>query len=68
MNPVMKLPREHSPQYRFSFDLWNISGGADHFDSKVRNIFPHEETFALYRPLGFEGMPLRKVSTNQPSR
>jgi xylose isomerase len=43
-------------QYRFSFGPWNISEGADPFGGEVRPTFPHEEKFALYRPLGFEGV------------
>jgi xylose isomerase len=43
-------------QYRFSFGPWNISEGADPFGGDVRATFPHEEKFALYRPLGFEGV------------
>jgi xylose isomerase len=43
-------------QYRFSFGPWNISEGADPFGGDVRSAFPHEEKFALYRPLGFEGV------------
>lgn len=42
--------------YRFSFGPWNISEGADPFGTEVRPAFPHEEKFALYRPLGFEGV------------
>lgn len=42
--------------YRFSFGPWNISEGADPFGPEVRPCFPHEEKFALYRPLGFEGV------------
>jgi len=42
--------------YRFSFGPWNISEGADPFGPEVRKAFPHEEKFALYRPLGFEGV------------
>lgn len=42
--------------YRFSFGPWNISEGADPFGPEVRSAFPHEEKFALYRPLGFEGV------------
>ena len=42
--------------YRFSFGPWNISEGADPFGPEVRAAFPHEEKFALYRPLGFEGV------------
>lgn len=42
--------------YRFSFGPWNISEGADPFGPEVRPAFPHEEKFALYKPLGFEGV------------
>ena len=42
--------------YRFSFGPWNISEGADPFGPDVRSAFPHEDKFALYRPLGFEGI------------
>lgn len=42
--------------YRFSFGPWNISEGADPFGADVRGIFPHEQKFELYRPLGFEGV------------
>ena len=42
--------------YRFSFGPWNISEGADPFGGEVRAVFPHEAKFALYRPLGFEGV------------
>jgi xylose isomerase len=42
--------------YRFSFGPWNISEGADPFGPNVRPVFPHEDKFALYRPLGFEGV------------
>ena len=45
----------HTP-YRFSFGPWNISEGADPFGGETRPVFPHEEKFALYRPLGFEGV------------
>jgi xylose isomerase len=48
----MKTPTE----YRFSFGPWNISEGGDPFGPEVRPAFPHEEKFALYRPLGFEGV------------
>lgn len=43
-------------QYRFSFGPWNISEGADPFGEPVRPVFPHEEKFALYKPLGFDGV------------
>lgn len=42
--------------YRFSFGPWNISEGGDPFGPEVRPIFPHEEKYALYRELGFEGV------------
>ncbi|RFC43549.1 MAG: xylose isomerase [Verrucomicrobia bacterium] len=42
--------------YRFSFGPWNISEGADPFGIDVRPAFAHEKKFALYRPLGFEGV------------
>ncbi len=44
--------------YRFSFGPWNISEGGDPFGPESRAMFPHEEKFALYRPLGFEGVQL----------
>lgn len=43
-------------RYRFSFGPWNIHEGADPFGPDVRDLFPHEKKFALYRSLGFEGM------------
>ena len=43
-------------QYRFSFGPWNISEGADPFGTDVRKPFAHEAKFALFRPLGFEGV------------
>lgn len=42
--------------YRFSFGPWNISEGGDPFGPDSRKLFPHEEKFALYRKLGFEGV------------
>ncbi|MEI6712403.1 MAG: TIM barrel protein [Verrucomicrobiota bacterium] len=45
-----------SPSYRFSFGPWNISEGADPFGGNTRAAFPHEEKYALFRPLGFEGV------------
>ncbi len=44
--------------YRFSFGPWNISEGADPFGPETRPAFPHEQKFALYRELGFEGVQL----------
>jgi len=43
-------------RYRFSFGPWNISEGADPFGPPVRAVFPHEEKYALYRSLGFDGV------------
>jgi xylose isomerase len=43
-------------QYRFSFGPWNISEGADPFGPQVRATYPHEAKFALYKPLGFDGV------------
>lgn len=42
--------------YRFSFGPWNISEGSDPFGPEVRSAFPHEQKYALYRKLGFEGV------------
>jgi len=42
--------------YRFSFGPWNISEGGDPFGPEVRPAFPHEEKYALYKPLGFDGV------------
>ncbi|MBX7121439.1 MAG: TIM barrel protein [Opitutaceae bacterium] len=42
--------------YRFSFGPWNISEGADPFGPVTRKAYDHESKFALYRPLGFEGI------------
>jgi xylose isomerase len=42
--------------YRFSFGPWNISEGGDPFGPEVRAPFPHEDKFALYRSLGYEGV------------
>jgi len=43
-------------EYKFSFGPWNISEGADPFGPPVRPVFPHESKFALYKPLGFDGV------------
>src|SRR5579862_2627571 len=45
-----------STQYRFSFGPWNISEGADPFGPEVREAYPHEKKFALYKTLGFDGV------------
>jgi xylose isomerase len=45
-----------SSRYRFSFGPWNISEGGDPFGPPVRAAFPHEDKFALYKPLGFDGV------------
>ncbi|MCG8583593.1 MAG: TIM barrel protein, partial [Pirellulales bacterium] len=42
--------------YRFSFGPWNISEGADPFGPEVRDVFPHEEKYGLYKKLGFDGV------------
>ncbi len=42
--------------HRFSFGPWNISEGGDPFGPEVRGVFPHEEKYALFRSLGFEGV------------
>jgi xylose isomerase len=42
--------------YRFSFGPWNISEGADPFGPDVRAVYPHESKYALYKPLGFDGV------------
>lgn len=49
-------PMSTPVEYRFSFGPWNISEGSDPFGPDVRPAFPHEQKFALYRPLGFEGV------------
>ena len=42
--------------YRFSFGPWNISEGADPFGPVTRNAYDHESKYALYHPMGFEGV------------
>ncbi|QIF02508.1 TIM barrel protein [Roseimicrobium sp. ORNL1] len=42
--------------YRFSFGPWNISEGGDPFGPIVRAEYPHEAKYALYKPLGFDGV------------
>ncbi len=42
--------------YRFSFGPWNISEGADPFGPITRDAYDHESKYALYRPMGFEGV------------
>ena len=46
----------NTTHYRFSFGPWNISEGPDPFGPPVRAEFPHEEKYALYKPLGFDGV------------
>ena len=46
----------NTTDYRFSFGPWNISEGADPFGPDVRPKFAHEEKYALFRKLGFEGV------------
>jgi xylose isomerase len=43
-------------KYRFSFGPWNIHEGADPFGPEVREMYPHEAKFALYKKLGFDGV------------
>jgi xylose isomerase len=45
-----------STQYRFSFGPWNISEGGDPFGPDVRSPYPHESKYALYKPMGFDGV------------
>ncbi len=47
-----------STEYRFSFGPWNICEGKDPFGPATRAAYDHEAKFALYRPLGFEGVQL----------
>jgi len=42
--------------YRFSFGPWNISEGSDPFGPMTRAAVDIESKFALYRPMGFEGV------------
>ncbi|MDO8545001.1 MAG: TIM barrel protein [Opitutaceae bacterium] len=42
--------------HRFSFGPWNISEGADPFGPEVRRAFAHDEKWALYKKLGFDGV------------
>lgn len=42
--------------YRFSFGPWNISDGADPSGPDVRQPYPHEAKYALYKKLGFDGV------------
>jgi len=42
--------------YRFSFGPWNISEGADPFGPEVREAYPHDAKYALYKKLGFDGV------------
>lgn len=42
--------------YRFSFGPWNISEGADPFGPAVREAYLHEKKWALYKPMGFDGV------------
>ena len=45
-----------SLDFRFSFGPWNISEGADPFGPDIREPYPHEQKFALYKKLGFDGV------------
>lgn len=42
--------------YRFSFGPWNISEGGDPFGPDVREVYPHEAKYTLYKKLGFDGV------------
>ena len=42
--------------FRFSFGPWNIHEGADPFGPDSREPFEHEAKYALYKPLGFDGV------------
>jgi xylose isomerase len=44
--------------YRFSFGPWNISEGGDPFGPEIREAYPHERKYALYKKLGFDGVQL----------
>lgn len=50
------MSTEAPVDYRFSFGPWNISEGADPFGPEIREAFPHEKKFALYKQLGFDGV------------
>jgi xylose isomerase len=54
--PWPRFPMNKKSSYRFSFGPWNISEGADPFGPDTRAVYDHESKFALYRPLGFEGV------------
>src|SRR5215207_6561837 len=55
--PVHSREIDHMlTSYRFSFGPWNISEGADPFGPNVRAAFPHEQKYALYKPMGFDGV------------
>jgi xylose isomerase len=52
-------PMDSAPvSYRFSFGPWNISEGSDPFGPEVRQAFPHERKYALYKSLGFDAVQL----------
>ncbi|WP_166442863.1 TIM barrel protein [Phragmitibacter flavus] len=42
--------------YRFSFGPWNISEGGDPFGPEVRSAYDHEAKYALFKPMGFDGV------------
>ena len=60
--------------YRFSFGPWNISEGADPFGPEVRPAYPHESKYALFKPLGFDGVQFHDddvvpdLATSSPAR
>ena len=50
------MSNESPINHRFSFGPWNISEGADPFGSEIREAYPHEQKYALYKNLGFDGV------------
>lgn len=50
------MSSSNSVTYRFSFGPWNIHEGADPFGPDVRDPYDHEAKYALYKPLGFDGV------------
>ena len=50
------MNNESPVDYRFSFGPWNISEGADPFGPEIREAYPHEKKFVLYKKLGFNGV------------
>jgi xylose isomerase len=46
----------NNTEYRYSFGPWNISEGADPFGPEIREAFPHEKKYALYKQMGFDAV------------